>query len=257
MKKAVSLIELLLAIVIVGIGVAALPYISLSSAKGNAQTILSEVVASSRIYIDDILLQSWNSALSTGFIAEDESGAKGAKVYSGILKTAADDSRFVSADGETADVREAKKTTGVDSSEAEDADDTENTFLFNRTIAKTKDDKIVAADALNDAECDDGLNCAQKASKIETSIENSKNAIAFNISTKVNFINIEETPEDKKIIATFNPKSIATDTTNAIMIEVNATAPFDDTGLPTGNLLDDVNNITLRSFSFNIGSEPQ
>ena len=254
MKKAVSLIELLLAIVIVGIGVAALPYISLSSAKGNAQTVLSEVVASSRIYIDDILLQSWNSALSAGFIGEDESGAK---VYSGILKTAADDSRFVSADGKTADVREAKKTTGVDSSEAEDADDTENTFLFNRTIAKTKEGVIVAANAINTAECDDGLNCAQKPSKIETSIENSKNAIAFNISTKVNFISIEEKSEDKKIIATFNPKSIATDTTNAIMIEVNATAPFDDTGAPTGNLLDDVNNITLRSFSFNIGSEPQ
>lgn len=253
MKKAVSLIELLLAIVIVGIGVAALPYISLSSAKGNAQTVLSEVVASSRIYIDDILLQSWNSALSTGFI--DDSGAK---VYSGILKTAADDGRFVSADGKTSDVREAKKTTSVDSSEAVDADDTENTFLFNRTIAKTKDGDIVMADAINTTECDDGLNCAQKASKIETSIENSKNAIAFNISTKVNFISIEEESlTDNKITATFNPSATAADTTNAIMVEANATAPVDDTGLPAGNLLDDVNNITLRSFSFNIGSEPQ
>lgn len=268
MKKAVSLIELLLAIVIVGIGVAALPYISVSSAKGNAQTVLSEVVASSRIYIDDILLQSWNSALSTGFIAEDKSGAK---VYSGILKTAADDSRFVSADGKITDAREAaKKSTDTSAnpagtSTADPADpstdptdpaDTAKSFLFNRTIAKTKDDKIVAADALNDAECADGLNCAQKPSKIETSGE--KNAIAFNISSKVNFISIEEKPEDKKIIATFNPSSVATDTTNAIMVEVKATAPIDEkTNAPAGNLLDDVNNITLRSFSFNIGSEPQ
>ena len=130
MKKAVSLIELLLAIVIVGIGVAALPYISITSTKGNAQTILSEVISSSRIYIDDILLQPWNSALATGFI--DNSGAK---VYSGILKTeATKDARFESLDGKrdkdtTADASAQTDTkTDVDASAESSA---KKIFLYN------------------------------------------------------------------------------------------------------------------------------
>lgn len=270
MKKAVSLIELLLAIVIVGIGVAALPYISITSTKGNAQTILSEVISSSRIYIDDILLQPWNSALATGFI--DNSGAK---VYSGILKTeATEDARFESLDGKIIDVRD-KDTTADVSAQADTKTDVDASaessakkiFLYNRTTAKTKDGDIVVAAAADDTSTDcDGLNCAQKKSSIGANVKNldeststaSKNAFAFDISAKVNFINIEEKIEDKKITATFNPNSVATGTTNAIMVEVNATAPVkEDSGAPTGNLVDDVSNITLRSFSFNIGSEPQ
>lgn len=271
MKKAVSLIELLLAIVIVGIGVAALPYISITSTKGNAQTILSEVISSSRIYIDDILLQPWNSALATGFI--DNSGAK---VYSGILKTeATEDARFESLDGKIIDVRDKDTTadvsaqtdtkTDVDASAESSA---KKIFLYNRTTAKTKDGDIVVAAAADDTSTDcDGLNCAQKKSKISPNVKNvdeststtSKNAFAFDISAKVNFINIEEEPlTDNKITATFNPNSVAAGTTNAIMVEVNATAPVKEgSGAPTGNLVDDVSNITLRSFSFNIGSEPQ
>lgn len=270
MKKAVSLIELLLAIVIVGIGVAALPYISITSTKGNAQTILSEVISSSRIYIDDILLQPWNSALATGFI--DNSGAK---VYSGILKTeATEDARFESLDGKIIDVRD-KDTTADASAQTDTKTDVDASaessakkiFLYNRTTAKTKDGDIVVAAAADDTSTDcDGLNCAQKKSKISPNVKNvdeststtSKNAFAFDISAKVNFINIEEKIEGKKITATFNPNSVATGTTNAIMVEVIATAPVKkDSTSPAGNLVDDVSNITLRSFSFNIGSEPQ
>lgn len=248
MKKAFSLIELLLAIVIVGIGVAALPYIGFTSSKGNAQTILSEVVTSSRIYIDDILLEPWNSALATGFI--DESGAK---VYSGVLETEATDARFTTIDGKTDDGRL----------------DTAKALLFNRTLAKTKVGDIVKANAVAAPVSDCyGLNCTQNASAINAKTADeiaatgkSKNAFAFNISANTRFINVTESFDaaSKTQTVTFSPSAISADsTTNAIMIEVNATAPLNETtGLPAGNLLDDVNNITLRSFSFNIGSEPQ
>ena len=272
MKKAVSLIELLLAIVIVGIGVAALPYISITSTKGNAQTILSEVISSSRIYIDDILLQPWNSALATGFI--DNSGAK---VYSGILKTeATEDARFESLDGKIIDVRD-KDTTADASAQTDTKTDVDASaessakkiFLYNRTTAKTKDGAIVVADAadVTSADCD-GLNCAQKKSKISPNVKNvdeststaSKNAFAFDISANTNFVNVVENFDatTKTQTATFSPSAISTTSTNAIMVEVIATAPVkEDSGAPTGNLVDDVSNITLRSFSFNIGSEPQ
>ena len=55
MKGAFSLIELLLAIVVVGVAVAALPFIAISTGKANVQAVVSEVVTSSRIFIDDIL----------------------------------------------------------------------------------------------------------------------------------------------------------------------------------------------------------
>ena len=43
MKGAFSLIELLLAIVVVGVAVAALPFIAISTGKANAQAVVSEV----------------------------------------------------------------------------------------------------------------------------------------------------------------------------------------------------------------------
>ena len=73
MKGAFSLIELLLAIVVVGVAVAALPFIAISTGKANAQAVVSEVVTSSRIFIDDILSEPWNSAIADGFT--DSSGA--------------------------------------------------------------------------------------------------------------------------------------------------------------------------------------
>ena len=71
MKRAISLIELILAIVIVGIGVTALPTIAFVSSKGNTQTVLSEVATSTRIFMDDILLEPHNSALAEGFTGEN------------------------------------------------------------------------------------------------------------------------------------------------------------------------------------------
>ena len=88
MKGAFSLIELLLAIVVVGVAVAALPFIAISTGKANAQAVVSEVVTSSRIFIDDILSEPWNSAIANGFISDN-----GAVLYSGILNTQSDDAR--------------------------------------------------------------------------------------------------------------------------------------------------------------------
>lgn len=89
MKRAFSLIELLLAIVVVGVAVAALPFMATSTGKANAQAVVSEVVTSSRIFIDDILSEPWNSAITNGF-----TDSSGAVLYSGILQAESDDVRF-------------------------------------------------------------------------------------------------------------------------------------------------------------------
>ncbi|MDY3673037.1 MAG: type II secretion system protein, partial [Campylobacter sp.] len=89
MKRAFSLIELLLAIVIVGFAVAALPFMATSTGKSNAQAVVSEVVTSSRIFIDDILSEPWNSAITNGFTDKN-----GAVLYSGILEAESLDPRF-------------------------------------------------------------------------------------------------------------------------------------------------------------------
>ena len=112
MKGAFSLIELLLAIVIVGVAVAALPFIAISTGKANAQAVVSEVVTSSRIFIDDILSEPWNSAIAGGFTY-----SSGAVMYSGIL------------DAQSGDPRVAAGTKKY----------------FSRTLAKNKDDNAITA----------------------------------------------------------------------------------------------------------------
>lgn len=64
MKKAFSLIELILAIVIIGISASALPYIVQNSSKGVVNVALQEVVASGQAKINDVLSFSWNSAIN-------------------------------------------------------------------------------------------------------------------------------------------------------------------------------------------------
>lgn len=213
MKRAFSLIELLLAIVIVGVAVAALPFMATSTGKANAQAVVSEVVTSSRIFIDDILSEPWNSAITNGFT--DRSGAV---LYSGILQAESDDVRFAG----------TKKH-------------------FRRTLARDKDGRAINAAGVQ--RCSSGINCKNKVeTKISANGKDSKNALDFHITAEVKFINITENKAGKKITATFN-NTAAAGTTNAILVSTTAT------GERGGNIIDDVNEIRLNGFAFNIGTE--
>lgn len=186
MKGAFSLIELLLAIVVVGVAVAALPFIAISTGKANAQAVVSEVVTSSRIFIDDILSEPWNSAIADGF-----TDSSGAVMYSGILK--------------------------VQSADARVAADTKK--YFSRTLARAKDDTAIEAAEVKS--CNSGINCKNGAeAKIS---KGSKNAFDFDIKAEVKFIRIdEEPPVGKKITVTFSDTA-ATGTSNAMLVSATAT----------------------------------
>ena len=220
MKGAFSLIELLLAIVVVGVAVAALPFIAISTGKANVQAVVSEVVTSSRIFIDDILSEPWNSAIADGFTDKN-----GAVMYSGILKAQDDDARF---------------------------NDKANKY-FSRTLARTKeakDGKDIKT-AAGVGSCNSGINCKNGA-KAELS-KGSKNAFDFNIEAEVKFIDIKETTTGTtgiKITATFSDK-VAAGTSNAMLVSATAT------GKDKGNIIDGVDQIKLNGFAFNIGTEPR
>lgn len=222
MKGAFSLIELLLAIVVVGVAVAALPFIAISTGKANAQAVVSEVVTSSRIFIDDILSEPWNSAIADGFTDKN-----GAVMYSGILQAESDDD-------------DPRFRTGTKK-------------YFSRTLAKDKDGtpiNAVRVNAVGEGLCDSGINCKNGAeAKIS---KGSKNAFDFDITAEVKFISIYEKPDpenDKKIIATFSDTA-ATGTSNAML--VSATARKDG-----GDIIEGVKEIKLNGFAFNIGTEPR
>ena len=188
MKGAFSLIELLLAIVVVGVAVAALPFIAISTGKANAQAVVSEVVTSSRIFIDDILSEPWNSAIADGF-----TDSSGAVMYSGILDAQSGDARFVDS---------TKK-------------------YFSRTLARAKDGTAIKAAEVKS--CNSGINCKDKAvAKIS---KGSKNAFDFDITAEVKFINIAEETDGTtgiKITATFSDTA-TTGTTNAMLVSATAT----------------------------------
>ena len=185
MKGAFSLIELLLAIVVVGVAVAALPFIAISTGKANVQAVVSEVVTSSRIFIDDILSEPWNSAIADGF-----TDSSGAVMYSGILDAQSGDARFAA---------DTKK-------------------YFSRTLAKDKDGNAIQAAGITS--CSSGINC--KNTVVAELSKGSKNAFDFNITAGVKFIKIEETPPGKKITAIFSDTAAA-DTTNAMLVSATAT----------------------------------
>ena len=217
MKGAFSLIELLLAIVVVGVAVAALPFIAISTGKANVQAVVSEVVTSSRIFIDDILSEPWNSAIADGF-----TDSSGAVMYSGILDAQSVDSRF-------------------------GTDDTKK--YFHRTLARAKDGTAIKAAEVKS--CNSGINCKDKAvAKIS---KGSKNAFDFDITAEVKFINIKETTTGTtgiKITATFSDTATTTDpTTNAILVSATAT------GKDGGDIIEGVDQIKLNGFAFNIGTE--
>lgn len=220
MKGAFSLIELLLAIVVVGVAVAALPFIAISTGKANVQAVVSEVVTSSRIFIDDILSEPWNSAIAGGFTDKN-----GAVMYSGILKAEIGDPRFVDS---------TKK-------------------YFSRTLARAKDGNAIQAAGITS--CSSGINCKDRAeAKIS---KGSKNAFDFDITAQVRFINIAETRDGTtgiKITATFIDTVTTTDpttdpTTNAMLVSATAT------GKDGGDIIEGVSQIKLNGFAFNIGTE--
>ena len=217
MKGAFSLIELLLAIVVVGVAVAALPFIAISTGKANVQAVVSEVVTSSRIFIDDILSEPWNSAIADGF-----TDSSGAVMYSGILKVQSADARF-----------------GTDDTKKQ----------FRRTLARAKDGTAIKAAEVKSS-CNSGINCKDKAvAKIS---KGSKNAFDFDITAEVKFININETTTGTKITAIFSDTATTTDpTTNAILVSATAT------GKDKGDIIDGVKQIKLNGFAFNIGTEPR
>lgn len=220
MKGAFSLIELLLAIVVVGVAVAALPFIAISTGKANVQAVVSEVVTSSRIFIDDILSEPWNSAIADGF-----TDSSGAVMYSGIL------------DAQSGDPR-------VDSTKK----------YFSRTLAKDKEgNAIKAADVKTAADlCNSGINCKNGAkAELRTDGKDFKNAFEFDIKAEVKFIRIDdEKIVGKKITATFSDTA-ATGTSNAMLVSATAT------GKNGGDIIEGVNQIKLNGFAFNIGTEPR
>ena len=227
MKRAFSLIELLLAIVIVGFAVAALPFMATSTGKANAQAVVSEVVTSSRIFIDDILSEPWNSAITNGFT---DIGSSGAVLYSGILQAESLDPRFAPG---------TKK-------------------YFSRTLARGRDGtpiNAVRVNAVGEGLCDSGINCKNGTMSGLRAVRpegKSKNSFNVDITAAVRFINITETrtTDGKKIIATFSDTATTTDpTTNAILVSATAT------GEGGGNIIDDVEQIRLNGFAFNIGTE--
>ena len=187
MKGAFSLIELLLAIVVVGVAVAALPFIAISTGKANVQAVVSEVVTSSRIFIDDILSEPWNSAIANGF-----TDSSGAVMYSGIL------------DAQSGDPRVAAGTKKY----------------FSRTLAKDKDGNAIQAAGITS--CSSGINCKNGAvAKIS---KGTKNAFDFDITAEVKFINIKETTAGTKITTIFSDTATTTDpTTNAMLVSATAT----------------------------------
>ena len=218
MKRAFSLIELLLAIVVVGVAVAALPFIAISTGKANVQAVVSEVVTSSRIFIDDILSEPWNSAIADGF-----TDSSGAVMYSGILKVQSADARF-------------------------GTDDTKK--YFHRTLAKDKDGNAIQAAGVGS--CNSGINCKNGA--VAELSKGAKNAFDFDITAEVKFINIAEETDGTtgiKITATFSDTATTTDTTNAMLVSATAT------GKDKGDIIDGVKQIKLNGFAFNIGTEPR
>lgn len=230
MKGAFSLIELLLAIVVVGVAVAALPFIAISTGKANAQAVVSEVVTSSRIFIDDILSEPWNSAIADGFTGSDSSGAvSGAVMYSGILEAESGDPRFVN---------NTKK-------------------YFSRTLARDKDGKAIEAAALKTAAdlCKSGINCKNGATA-ELRVDEGKdfkNAFEFDIKAEVKFIDITVTEkrDGNKITVTFDDTKTTTDPSNAMIVSATAT------GKDKGDIIEGVKEIKLNGFAFNIGTEPR
>lgn len=237
MKKAISLLELLLAIIVVGIGASAIPPIVMATTKANEQTILSEVVTSTRIMIDELLLEPYNSVLANGF-----TGTSGATLYTGIVKTVdcVDD---VSCDNK--DRRFNKNATQY----------------FSRSLAVNSDGDFVKAENLASKSGNEntpgsanyalGLNNRKNA--VERSIDTgtgNRNLIKFKSLAKARFLEITgDADNTSDINVTFDLSKANGDTPKNVMV-VDVNSSFDNNSKIGG-----VENVILYGFAFNISEE--
>lgn len=237
MKKAISLLELLLAIIVVGIGASAIPPIVMATTKANEQTILSEVVTSTRIMVDELLLEPYNSVLANGF-----TGKSGATLYTGIVKTVdcADDASCDSKD------RRFNKTA---------------TQYFSRSLAVNSDGDFVKAENLagkSGAENTPGsanyaLGLNNRKNAVKRSIDagaDKKSLIKFNSLAKARFLDITGDADNKsELNVTFDLSKANGDTPKNVMV-VDVNSSFDNNSKIGG-----VENVILYGFAFNISEE--
>lgn len=236
MKKAISLLELLLAIIVVGIGASAIPPIVMATTKANEQTILSEVVTSTRIMIDELLLEPYNSVLANGF-----TGKSGATLYTGIVKTVdcADDASCDSKD------RRFNKNA---------------TQYFSRSLAVNSSGEFVKAENLasksgeantpGSANYALGLNNRKNAvtRSIDTGTGN-RNLIKFKSLAKASFLEITGGADNKsELNVTFDLSKTGDTAKNVMVVDVNSS--FDNNSKIGG-----VENVILYGFAFNISEE--
>lgn len=236
MKKAISLLELLLAIIVVGIGASAIPPIVMATTKANEQTILSEVVTSTRIMIDELLLEPYNSVLANGF-----TGKSGATLYTGIVKTVdcADDASCDSKD------RRFNKNA---------------TQYFSRSLAVNSSGEFVKAENLasksgeankpGSANYALGLNNRKNAvtRSIDTGTGN-RNLIKFKSLAKARFLDITGDADNKSDInVTFDLSKTGDAAKNVMVVDVNSS--FDNNSKIGG-----IENVILYGFAFNISEE--
>lgn len=236
MKKAISLLELLLAIIVVGIGASAIPPIVMATTKANEQTILSEVVTSTRIMIDELLLEPYNSVLANGF-----TGKSGATLYTGIVKTV-DCGDDVSCDNK--DRRFNKNATQY----------------FSRSLAVNSSGEFVKAENLagksgeankpGSANYALGLNNRKNAvtRSIDTGTGN-RNLIKFKSLAKASFLEITGGADNKsELNVTFDLSKTGDTAKNVMVVDVNSS--FDNNSKIGG-----VENVILYGFAFNISEE--
>lgn len=235
MKKAISLLELLLAIIVVGIGASAIPPIVMATTKANEQTILSEVVTSTRIMIDELLLEPYNSVLANGF-----TGKSGATLYTGIVKTV-DCGDDVSCDSK--DRRFNKNATQY----------------FSRSLAVNRDGDFVKAENLasksGEANTPGSANYAlglnNRKNAVKRSIDTGagkKSLIKFNSSAKASFLDITIEKDSQDLNVTFDLSKTGDTAKNVMVVDVNSS--FDNNSKIGG-----VENVILYGFAFNISEE--
>lgn len=235
MKKAISLLELLLAIIVVGIGASAIPPIVMATTKANEQTILSEVVTSTRIMIDELLLEPYNSVLANGF-----TGKSGATLYTGIVKTE------TCTDDATCKDRRFNKTA---------------TQYFSRSLAVNSDGDFVKAENLagkSGAENTPGsanyaLGLNNRKSAVTREIDagaDKKSLIKFKSLAKARFLDITGDADNKSDInVTFDLSKANGDAAKNVMV-VDVNSSFDNNSKIGG-----VENVILYGFAFNISEE--
>lgn len=234
MKKAISLLELLLAIIVVGIGASAIPPIVMATTKANEQTILSEVVTSTRIMIDELLLEPYNSVLANGF-----TGKSGATLYTGIVKT----------------------ETCTDDTTCKDRRFNKNvTQYFSRSLAVNSSGEFVKAENLagkSGAENTPGsanyaLGLNNRKNAVKRSIDTGagkKSLIKFNSSAKARFLDITIKEDSQDLNVTFDLSKANGDTPKNVMV-VDVNSSFDNNSKIGG-----VENVILYGFAFNISEE--